>query len=89
MINSNIDQIKLNIDQIKLNKSLKSFHSKTIVNISHNNTITEFSIINKMLTFFEIYEALSIDYISNLSYFNERKIRSLYIFVINLNLKIY
>ena len=77
------------MDSSHKNKSLNSIQSKTIVKIIHNLTTTEFTITNKMLSFDQIYETLGLDYISNLSYFNDRKNRSVYIFVINLSLKIY
>lgn len=77
------------MDSSHKNKSLNSIQSKTIVKIIHNLTTTEFTITNKMLSFDQIYETLELDYISNLSYFNDRKNRSVYIFVINLSLKIY
>jgi hypothetical protein len=77
------------LDSSHKNKSLNSIQSKTIVKIIHNLTTTEFTITNKMLSFDQIYETLELDYISNLSYFNDRKNRSVYIFVINLSLKIY
>ena len=77
------------MDSSHENKSLNSIQSKTIVKIIHNLTTTEFTITNKMLSFDQIYETLELDYISNLSYFNDRKNRSVYIFVINLSLKIY
>ena len=77
------------MDSSHKNKSLNSIQSKTIVKIIHNLTTIEFTITNKMLSFDQIYETLELDYISNLSYFNDRKNRSVYIFVINLSLKIY
>ena len=77
------------MDSSHENKSLNSIQSKTIVKIIHNLTTPECTITNKMLSFDQIYETLGLDYISNLSYFNDRKNRSVYIFVINLSLKIY